>query len=129
MINRHDQKQLWEVRVYVSSQHSGHIPSVIKVRADNEDRNLETGTKAEAGEVGWGWVSWLAQPALSYIPHQSLIKTMFNRRVDMPVLLSPSSSQMILAYAKLTKQNKTTRTPTIKRHSYSSPGRNDKNNK
>lgn len=32
--------------------------------------------------------------------------------------MSPSSSQMSLAYAKLTKQSKTTRTPTIKRHTH-----------
>lgn len=49
VINHHDQKQLWEDRVYVSSQHSGHIPSVIKVRADNEDRNITT--SVAVGEV------------------------------------------------------------------------------
>lgn len=85
VINHHDQKQLWEDRVYVSSQHSGHIPSVIKVRADNEDRNLETGTEAEAGG-GRGWASWIAQPALSYILHQSLDNTMFNKPADTSVL-------------------------------------------
>lgn len=56
--------EFWGGRVYFSSQHSGLTLSVIKVQAENADRNLESGTEAEDGVQGM-----FAQPALLYIPH------------------------------------------------------------
>lgn len=103
-------------------RYSGHIPSVIKVRADNEDRNLEIGTKAEAGGGrGWGGlgVGFLACSACSLIHSTPIInQDNVQQTCGYASLTETPPSQVILAYAKLTKQSKTTWTPTIKRHTH-----------